>query len=197
MKNLSVVPGGFRVILIHAALVAVFGVFLPWTKGVQFLDPVIIAAYACLGVLFAAPAAAQVFARERPHSMITAMARILMAVLYGECMASAILLAGFITVYSTHPRGSIPAPDLHTLAAASLLGATASLALAAASAWITLRLSARAARHALRLVFLLLLVLFFYRSRWLPDVAGTGALVCLALAAIFIFALRGPLRSAA
>lgn len=196
MENLRVVPGGLRVILIHAALVAVFGVFLPWMKGVQFLDPVMIAAYACLGVVFAAPAAAQTFARKRPDSMTAAVARLLAAVLYGECMASAILLAGFVTVYSSHSREEIPPPDLGTLALASVLGVTASLALAAASAWITLRFSRIAARHALRVVFLLLLVLFFYRSRWLPDVAATGALVSLALAGVFIFALRGLLRSA-
>lgn len=53
--------GRYRVILVHVALVAVFGVFLPWMKGIDFLDSVMTAAYACLGVLFAAPAAAQAF----------------------------------------------------------------------------------------------------------------------------------------
>jgi hypothetical protein len=63
-------PGGLRVFVIHLLLVGVFGVYLPWTKGIEFLDPVITAAYACLGVLFAAPAAAQSFAEDRPHSWV-------------------------------------------------------------------------------------------------------------------------------
>src|SRR5712691_3017664 len=64
-------PGGLRTVLIHVALVAVFGVYLPWQKGLDFLDPVITTAYACLSVLFAAPAAAQAFAAGRAGSLKT------------------------------------------------------------------------------------------------------------------------------
>src|SRR5579863_661916 len=91
--------GRYRVVLIHVALVAVFGVFLPWMKGIDFLDSVMTAAYACLSVLFAAPAAAQAFSEERPRSMTTAAACIAIAVLYGEFLTFVILLAGFMTVY--------------------------------------------------------------------------------------------------
>ena len=185
--------GGSRVILIHLAIVAVFGVYLPWRKGLEFLDPVLLAAYACLGVLFAAPAAIQAFAGERPSTMKDAMTRVVMAVLYGEGMAVVILLAGFLTVYLTRP--AMFAPDLGTLAAASILAIVASLALAALSAWLTLRFSASAARRALRVIFLLLLVVFYFRARWLPDVADTATLVFLVLAAVAIFALRGVLKA--
>src|SRR6185437_705197 len=82
-----------RTILIHAALIAVFGVALPWSKGIGFIDPVITSAYACLGILFAAPAAAQAF-EQRPRSAKEAFARIGLAVLYGEAMAIAMLGAG-------------------------------------------------------------------------------------------------------
>ncbi len=187
-------PDGYRILLIHLALVGVFGVFLPWTKGLEFLDSVITSAYACLGVLFAAPAAAQAFAADRPGTMAGAMARILMAVLYGECMAAAILLAGFVTVYLTRLGRVIFAPDIETLAFAVALGMAASLALATAAASITLLFSANAARNALRILFLLLLVIFYYRSGWLPDVAGRAALACLAVAAAEIFAVRFALR---
>ena len=182
--------GGFRILLLHVALVAVFGVYVPWTKGLAFLDPVILAPYACLGVFFAAPAAAQSFGEDQPASMKAVLARILIAVLYGEGMAAAILLAGFMTVYATHAHSVVFAPDLVTFAAAGLLGITASLALSAAAAWITLRFSANSARGALRVIFLLILVLFYFWSRRLPDVADTAALVCLAVAVAEFFALR-------
>ncbi len=184
--------GGFRILLLHVALVAVFRCDspLPWTKGLAFLDPVILAPYACLGVFFAAPAAAQSFGEDHPASMKAVLARILIAVLYGEGMAAAILLAGFMTVYATHAHSVVFAPDLVTFAAAGLLGITASLALAAAAAWITLRFSANSARGALRVIFLLILVLFYFWSRRLPDVADTAALVCLAVAVAEFFALR-------
>src|SRR5262245_14842024 len=77
-------PGGARTVLIHVALLAVFGVFLPWQKGLDFLDSVITTAYASLGVLFAAPAAAQAFAEGRLDSPKAALARVLVAVIYGE-----------------------------------------------------------------------------------------------------------------
>ena len=182
-------PGRYRVVLTHVALVAVFGVFLPWMKGIDFLDSVMTAAYACLGVLFAAPAAAQAFADERPESMTAAMARIAVAVLYGEFLALVILMAGFMTVYLTHPSFML-APDLTTLVRASVLGIAASTALAAVAGWITLRFSASVARAGLRGIFLLLLVVFFYRYRWLPDVAGTAAVVFIGIAAVAMVALR-------
>jgi hypothetical protein len=182
--------GGYRVILLHVALVAVFGVLLPWWYGLQFLDPVTLAAYTCLGVLFAAPAAAQAFVRPERPSWMEAMARVAAAVAYGECMAVAFLSAGLVTVYATHWHGLMLAPDVVTLATAGALGLTGSLALAAGAAWITLRFSAGVARGALRVVFLSLLFLFFFRSRWLPDVAGIGAVVCLAVAVLMLIALR-------
>jgi hypothetical protein len=185
--------GGYRILLLHLALVAVFGIYVPWMKGLDFLDPVITAAYACLGILFAAPAAAQAFANENPGSMREAMARIIVAVIYGESIAVAVLVCGFATVYLTHSRRLVIAPDLGTLVAAGILGITGSFALAAAAAWITLRFSANAARGALRVGFLLLLLLFFYRSRWLPDVADTAALVCFVISAAEFFALRSLL----
>ena len=184
----------FRTILIHVALVVVFGVFLPWSKGLEFLDPVITAAYACLGILFAAPAAAQSFVGERPRAMAEAMARILMAVLYGECVAAAMLLTGFATVYLTHLHRTMFAPELQTLAAAGALGLTGSLALAAGAAYISLRFSADVAKAALRMIFVLILFAFLYRSQRLPDVAATGAWMCLVVASAEMLALWLALR---
>jgi hypothetical protein len=185
---------GIRVILVHVLIVAVFGVALPWMRGIEFLDSVMLAAYACLGVLFAAPAAAQAFAAERPRSLAEAMARIAMAVLYGEMMAFLILLAGFMTVYVSK-RVSFP-PDLVSLAEAFALGLFGSAALASIAAWITIRFSASAARSALRVMFLLLLVLFFYKSRWLPDVVGIGIVLSIAVTGAALALIRQRLSPA-
>ena len=50
--------GWIRVLPVYLVVIAIFGVFLPWQRGRDFLDAVILGAYACLGVVFAAPAAA-------------------------------------------------------------------------------------------------------------------------------------------
>jgi hypothetical protein len=180
--------GRVRIVLIHVGLIAVFGVFLPWQKGLDFLDPVITTAYACLSVLFAAPAAAQAFAAGRAGSLKTVLTRILVAVAYGECMAVAMLAAGVVTVSVTH--GRLLLPVLNILARGTALGVSASLALASVAAWITLRFSAGVARAAMRAIFLLLLGAFFFWSRWLQDVAGAGALIGFLVTAIAALALR-------
>ena len=178
-----------RTAFLYAALIAVFGVLLPWTKGLDFLDPVMTAAYACLGVLFAGPAAAEAFADKRPDSLPAALRGVAKAVLYGEGLAVVMLIAGVATVSISRGR-RLRLPELDVLGQAGLLGLMASIALALLAGWITLRFSHGAARRALRFVFLAMLVAFFYWSRWLPDAALRGAAVAAVIAGVLIPALR-------
>jgi hypothetical protein len=183
-----------RTLLFHVAVVGVFGVVVPSMRGIQFLDPVLLAPYACLGILFAAPAAAQAFVGERPGSFRQAVARIAMAVVYGELMMIAILLAGLMTVYFTRPH-VLFAPNIDVLAEAGAFGLAASFALGAIAAWITLRFSETVARGALRIVFLGLLLLFAFESPRLPDLAGDAAIVSVAVALVALLGVRLALRT--
>jgi hypothetical protein len=176
-------------VLLHLLLVAIFGVGIPLWKGLDFLDPTITAAYACLGGLFSAPAAAQAFARSRPQSMKDAFLRIGKAILYGEGMALTFLIIGSATVSLTHgPR--LLLPELDVAAEASILGIAATIAVAALAAWATLRFSPTTARMMMRVIFLGLLIAFFYNSRRLADVALQGSLLCIAATAVAVFLLR-------
>ena len=56
--------------------------------------------------------------------------------------------------------------------------------------WIATKFSAVAARSAMRVMFLGLLVLFFFDSRWLPDVMGIGSLAAVSVAAVALLGLR-------
>src|SRR6185295_18338909 len=116
------------IVLLHVALIVVFGVLLPHRKGIDFLDPVMISAYACMGVIFAAPAAATAFAKSRPQSMREAFARAGKAAGYGEGLALIMLIAGVITV--NLGRGRVRLPELDTLAESGLLGAVGTIAAA-------------------------------------------------------------------
>lgn len=179
---------GRKAIPLHILLLLIFGIILPWLKGIDFLDPVMLSAYACLGIVFAAPASAQLFSAP-VHSMRTVAARIGVAILYGEAMSIGMLALALATVYLTHPHLPIP-PDVVSLAQAIAFGIACAFALSAIAAWSALRFSPSAARMILRLIFLVLLVLFFFRSRWLPDVAGEGALLSLAIGVIALLAIR-------
>ena len=59
-------------------------------KGLGFLDPALICAYACLAMVFAGPVAAQSF-EKKPASTMQAMGWIARAVAFGEGLSVAML----------------------------------------------------------------------------------------------------------
>lgn len=180
--------------LLHFALIALFGVFLPWIKGLEFLDPPLISAYTCMGVLFAGPASAQAFAgggprrdgteSTRPQTMHDALRRLIKALVYGEGLVLMFLTAGILTVNLTHP-GRIRLPQLDTLAGTFVLGFMASALVAVAAAWLSLRYSEQIARMGMRFFFVAMLIGYYYGSLRIPDFAllgaSVGALITLSL----------------
>ena len=117
--------GWIRSMPIYLLVIGVFGVFLPWQKGRDFLDSVILGAYACLGVVFAAPAAAPEF--ESFLTIQQALARVVISVLYGELIAGVMLVLGIATVYVSRGGRIVVGPDLQSLAECAALGLTLSL----------------------------------------------------------------------
>ena len=178
-----------RSILLHLALLIAFGIWVPRMKGLDFLDAPVLGAYACLGLIFAGPAAAQASA-DRSRSFAQAKARILVSILYGEVVVAALLGAGIATVYLTNRGSFVPTPDWGLLAKSAAFGLGASAMLASMAAWITVDFSRRTTMISLRLVFLGLIVLYFYKGQWLPDVGLVGAAVCLVFSGLFIALLR-------
>lgn len=184
----------FRSILLHLALLAAFGVWIPRMKGLDFLDIQVLAAYACLGLLFAGPATAQLFTRDLAASFAQAKARIFVGVLYGEIVVMTLLGAGIATVYLSQRGGYVPEPDWPTLAKAAMFGFGAAVMLASMAALVTVRFSKKIAVMCLRLTFFGLLILFFYKGQRLPDVGLIGTAICLVLASLFIEGLRRVCR---
>jgi len=181
-------PGWIRVLPVYLLVIGIFGVFLPWQRGRDFLDAVILGAYACLGIVFAAPAAAPEF--DRFPTIQEALARVAISVFYGEVLAGAMLLLGIATVYASRGGRIMVGPDLRSLAECAALGLTLSWAVSTATVWLSLRTSPRAAKAAVRLMFLVLLAAFYFRSGWLPTVALRGVGIAL-LASILLFVALG------
>lgn len=180
-----------RALLLHLALLAGFGVMLPYQKGIDFLDAVILGAYLALGVVFAAPAAAHPF-DARP-SWTRVIARIGASMLYGMAMAAGMLLLGLITVYTT--RNVVVGPNLVSLAECLLFSLALCLAVTALAVWSTLRFSRTTSMRLTRLVFLALLLAFFFESRRFPDIALEGAVAAAAAGAVLLLDLaRGGTR---
>lgn len=164
-----------RTILPQVVLFGVFAVWLPLQKGISFLDPVILGAYASLGVVFAAPAAASGISVYK-------------SIRNGLGLSWAMLVTGVATVYFT--RTVAVGPNLESLAECGLFGLALSAAVSSVVVFTAARASAAVAKIVARLLLLTLLVLFFFRSGWLPDVALWGAAVCAGIAAIFFLLLH-------
>ncbi len=111
-----------RSVLNYLLLVLAFGVVVPRLKGLEFFDPVLMSAYACIGMLFSGPATAQAF-ETKPSSFGEALRWIFQAVLFGEVIAAAMLVGGVLTVYLTHLRSLFFLPDLIQLATSAVVGA--------------------------------------------------------------------------
>ena len=180
--------------LLYVVILVAFGIIVPWRKGLDFFDPVLLCAYASMSIIFAAPAAVQAFG-TRPESMSQALRHILVAAGFGELFVLVMLFFGFLTVWLTHARLLI-GPDLEALGYGLLFGLAASVALAALAGWVAVQFSSSVARVVVRLVFLGLLVAFFLKARSLPGVAAGAAVIAAAAAAAFLLLLRSSLRRA-
>jgi hypothetical protein len=104
-------------------------------------------------------------------------------------MGLAILFTGFMTMYFT-PSRMFLVFDFRSLSEAVALGVAGALAFSSIAGLVGLLSSPGVARMSTRVMFLGLLLLFFFRSQWLPDVLVTGALVCVGIAIAAISALR-------
>jgi len=185
--------GWIRSLSPYVLVIGVFGVLLPWQKGRDFLDSVILGAYACLGVVFAAPVAAAEF--ERFPTVQKALARVLISVFYGELLAAVMLVLGIATVYVSRGVRIVVGPDFQSLTECAVLGFTLSWAVSAVGVWLSLKISPRAAKTAVRLVFVALLAAFYLRSGWLPAVAIRGAGIALLASILLCGALWSTVAS--
>jgi hypothetical protein len=179
--------GRWRAVLIHSAVLGLFGVVLPYLKGIEFLDAVILGAYACLGLVFAAPSAAAPLESAPPAR---ALARVAVCVAYGSAMSWILLACGLAVVYFSSPF--MIGLDLRALGESVLFGAMLCAAAASLAAFLALRVSAAAARAAMRAVFLGLLLAFLWNARRLPEISLPGAGIAGAVALWFLTLLAIP-----
>ncbi|MEO8099601.1 MAG: hypothetical protein ABI811_18020 [Acidobacteriota bacterium] len=158
-----------------------FGIWFPLQKGITILDPVFLGAYICLGVVFAAPAAVLVPKGVRFAELLWRMG---WAVGRGFAISAALLVSAVVTVYATHIV--VVGPDPVSLAECAVFGLGLSAAVVAVVTFLTIYVSVAVARIATRLILLGLLGLFFFWSRWLPDIALKGAAISAAVALVFL-----------
>jgi hypothetical protein len=154
-----------RQALVVLMVVIAFGILVPLYKGFAFLDPRIIAAYACLALLFVAPASAELSAAGSG----AIAGRIAIMVAWGWGVSALILGTAIVTVNLASWRGGFIAPPAEFIAAVLIFSLSASIAVAMLGAVLARRFSAAGAKNILRTGFLAILLTLVFGSRFLPE----------------------------
>ncbi len=153
-----------RQALVVLMVVIVFGILVPIYKGFAFLDSRIIAAYACLALLFVAPASAELGAV--PGKIL---GKIAIIVAWGWGITVLILGTALVTLNLVNHRGGFVVPRLEFLAAVLTFSLSASIAIAMLGVVLARRFSAAGVKNILRAAFLILLLTLALGSRVLPE----------------------------
>ena len=159
-----------RQALIILVVVVTFGILVPWYKGFVFLDPRILSAYACLALLFVAPASAEVAALQQSETSPAAhLSRIGTVVAYGWTVTVVILISALVTLNLTNWRGVLITPPWGLCAALLVFSLAGSAAVATASAVLARYFTAAGVKSILRGLFLVVLLVLVFSSRLLPE----------------------------
>ncbi|HTC37155.1 MAG TPA: hypothetical protein VK724_27490 [Bryobacteraceae bacterium] len=159
-----------RQALVILIVVAAFGVLVPLYKGFGFLDPRIIAAYACMALLFVAPASAEMAAAHGTDAPRTAiLGKIALIVAWGWGMTIVILVTAIVTLNLMARRGGLLAPPWGFLVAILTFSLSSSIAIAILGAVLARRFSASAVKNILRTGFLVILLAVIFGSRVLSE----------------------------
>lgn len=159
-----------RQALVVLMVVVAFGILVPLYKGVGFLDPRIMAAYACLALLFVAPASADLAVPEGAGAPQAAIfGKIALIVAWGWGITLLILGSAIVTLNLMARRSGFFVPPAGFLAAILTFSLVASIAIAALGALMARRFSSAQVKTILRTAFLAILLLLIFGSRVLPE----------------------------
>lgn len=156
--------------LIVLLTVLLFGVWVPWMKGFDFLDPVLLLCYFCLGVLFVAPLAGGALSADSSQRAPRAgLLKIAAIAGYGSGVSMLLLASGILTVNLTNWHGRLLLPSPRLLGSGLVLSLAACLAMAALSAVLGATWGPKAAKTILRIGFLIVLAGLAFGYRELPE----------------------------
>ena len=181
-----------------------FGIAIPWRRGYDFFDPVLILLYCLIALLFSAPAITDLLGTEWTDGH-TIRARLVVCCLYGWAAFLAVLVLGIVTVNFQYRDFGIHVPPIPVLTAALALSFTSSLWVASCAALIAVVLSPTAAKLIIRAAFVFLLFALLFAGRWLSDdwriaiaaATSTKSLIRIALtaSAVLFLAALGPIAA--
>jgi hypothetical protein len=160
-----------RQAVVILVVVVAFGILVPLYKGVGFLDSRIVFCYACLALLFVAPASAELAAAHGKSGSPEAgiLGKIALIVAWGWGITVVILVTAIVTVNLVARGEGLLVPPLGFLGAVLTFSLSASIAIAVMGAVLTRHFSATAVKNILRIGFLVILLALIFGSRVFPE----------------------------
>ncbi len=150
-------------------VVAAFGILFPLYKGFGFLDSRILAAYACLALLFVAPASAELAAHGKSLAPAAVVRRMAVIIAWGWGITVVILATAIVTLNLMSRGEGWIAPPWGFLAAILTFSLSGSAAIAMLGAVLARWFSATGVKNILRIAFLAILLAMAFGSRVLPE----------------------------
>ncbi len=167
-----------RSLVLLGAVVGAFGVAVPYYKGAGFLDHRLIVAYACLPIIFAAPAAISALTSPegssppQPPTPFQTMPRVWLL-----CWAFGIGIfgLGLFTINLAYAHRRLLLPRTGFLVAALCLGFSGSAAAVALAAELMRHFAPRTVQTVFRTAFLIVIAALFIADRYLAVSLSTTA----------------------
>jgi len=155
-----------RTVINNVLVAVIFGVLVPYFKGIEYLDLFLLIPYSFLSLFFVIPMAVDaVFARPGRGVPLWPLFR---AVLVGWALGVGVLWLGIATV--SWRSGRLVAPPVAVGLSLAVMSFFGCLFVAALAAWTANRAwDAPSAKGRLRITFLLMLVAFFAIPRVLSE----------------------------
>ena len=150
---------------VHGMLFILFGIFVPWIKGLPFMDLQLLAVYSCLGFLFVSPRVVDdVFGAGKRVDLLS----LAKSIAYGWIASMAMIALGLITVNIGLPRRVMP--PLVVLLSLAILSLLLSIIVGSLSAVVAQQSTTPdKAKSPLRISFLLLLCAMLAAPRLLSE----------------------------
>ncbi len=142
--------------------VIIFGIFVPWWKGIEFFDPLLLLVSFLVPAVFVTPVATE----ERVG--LTSKGRVEHSFLYSGLMTLLIAFHGVAVVNVTHWFGHLLLPPSGVLISGLLVAIGTELFLALGSVWLFQRSGAKRTRLVVRSIFFVLLGMYLYLFRFAP-----------------------------
>jgi|SRR5579871_5444578 len=159
-----------RQALVVLIVVVTFGILVPWYKGVAFLQPWVVAIYGCMALLFVAPAASNFWdANPDPLPVRIMLGRLFQVALYAWGITLLTLAAAVVTISLAYGHGRFYSIQTALMGSVLVFSLAASTAMAVLSALLARRFTAASARGIVRALFLLVLMVFAFGPRFVPE----------------------------